>query len=119
MTPRIRFKHWLPRGLNRFWGVFGFRIGAITLYPYILFADEQGSVPLEMLGHEYIHFVQVKNVGYVRFYLSYLVWYIGGLIFHGSHYWAYRSIPTESAAYSNQSTAAKVIARMLKEYEGK
>jgi hypothetical protein len=69
---------------------FGFA-SAITLYPYILFRKE---FPFEKdLIHEKIHFEQQKELGPFKFYLRYLVEWLGK---------GYKNISFEKEAYQNE-----------------
>ena len=64
MTPRIRFRHWLFRLPGM--------MGAIVLYPYILFRQGHGSVMPRLYRHELEHFYQVQRDGWLRFYIRWL-----------------------------------------------
>lgn len=90
MTPRLRYSHWLPRLL---------RVDAITIYPWIFFAEDTASTALEY--HELVHFYQVRAHGWLSFYLGYLLYYFVGLITFRSHTKAYHEIPFEKDAYGD------------------
>ena len=87
---RLRFNHWLPKltGYN------------IMLYPYVLFAESEGDVRARsgLLKHEAEHFRQVVETGWFCFYVSYLLYYLAGLIRYRKHYPAYLLIPYETEA---------------------
>ncbi len=88
MKVRIRENHWYPRLL---------KVGAITLYPYVLFSRD---VTFRMLMHEWVHVRQVRRLGWLRFYASY-VWeflrrYVGGGFKYDK---AYRAVSFEAEAY--------------------
>lgn len=74
-------------------------MGAITLYPFILTTFKQGQTPKWIINHELIHVGQIRHVGVVRFYLSYLCYYFAGLIRFGNHRQAYHQIPWEIEAF--------------------
>lgn len=76
------------------------KVGAITLYPLILFADNNPSKKL--INHELIHVEQIKRIGVIRFYLSYVLYYFAGRLERKSHLESYMSIPFEVEAYKNE-----------------
>jgi hypothetical protein len=94
MKVRLRFDHWIPKRLN---------VGAITLYPFILFPKPWSESRYGLLHHEMIHVRQIRSLGVIRFYLTYLYDYLLGLIATRSHERAYRGIRFEVEAYSDQS----------------
>jgi hypothetical protein len=68
---RIRrvYNSWIPQLL---------KVGAITLYPFILFSRKQFALSKEdyirdLFKHEYIHIEQVRRLGWFKFYFLYLV----------------------------------------------
>lgn len=71
MKIRRVYNHWIPQLLN---------VGAITLYPFILFARTTialrgGKFPtaMQLLKHEYIHIEQVRRLGWLKFYFLYVI----------------------------------------------
>ena len=71
MKIRRKYNNWIPQLLN---------VGAITLYPYILFArsvtglkGNNGDYAIQLFKHEYIHIEQVRKMGWFKFYFLYLV----------------------------------------------
>jgi len=62
MKPRICFYHWLFRLPGM--------MGAIVLYPYILFRN--GPDDKRLYRHELEHFYQVQRDGWLRFYVRWL-----------------------------------------------
>ena len=70
MKIRRKYNNWIPQLL---------RVGAITLYPYILFSRTVPSLktnlrnPEQLFKHEYIHIEQVRRMGWFKFYFCYLV----------------------------------------------
>ncbi len=70
MKIRRKYNNWIPQLFN---------VGAITLYPFILFSRSvQGiktyrSYPEQLFKHEYIHIEQVRRLGWFKFYFLYLV----------------------------------------------
>ncbi len=76
---------------------------ATTIYPFIflkagLSADQERII----LSHEMIHVAQVERLGWLRFYTSYIVYYIKGRLKGLSHKDAYLAIPFEAEAYKGQ-----------------
>ena len=69
MKIRRVYNSWIPQLLN---------VGAITLYPFILFSRTVGGVktryrnPEQLFKHEFIHIEQVRRLGWFKFYLSYI-----------------------------------------------
>ena len=70
MKIRRVYNHWIPQLLN---------VGAITLYPFILFSRSVAGIkthrkePEHLFKHEYIHIEQVRRLGWFKFYFLYLV----------------------------------------------
>jgi len=62
MQVRFKFNHWYPKLT---------KVSAITLYPYILFADSADKVSHILVRHEMIHVQQVRAMGAVQFYAAY------------------------------------------------
>ena len=82
---------------NRFIPVKGFR--AINLFG-VCFVRKGCSMPPQSINHEKIHTAQMKELGYIGFYILYLIEWIYRLIFHTRT--AYRGISFEVEAYKNQ-----------------
>jgi len=70
MKIRRKYNNWIPQLLN---------VGAITLYPFILFSSTVAGIktyrkePEQLFKHEYIHIEQVRKLGWLKFYFLYLV----------------------------------------------
>ena len=70
MKVRRKYNNWIPQLFN---------IGAITLYPFILFSRTVASIktryssPEELFKHEFIHVEQVRRMGWFKFYFKWLV----------------------------------------------
>jgi len=82
-----KYQHWLPQTLG---------VAAITIYPYILYS--WGSAPTWLQVHEWTHINQVRRVGFVRFYLSYVLYYLAGRVEGKPGWMAYEDIPYEIEA---------------------
>lgn len=72
--------------------------GGITLYPFVLYADKEPTIDIKF--HEGIHVLQVKECGWIRFYLSYVLFYLSARVRGDSHWSAYYSVPWEAEAYA-------------------
>lgn len=86
--PIIRYNHWLPKML---------KVNAITLWPFIFFGAK--SPGAKLIVHEMKHIHQIGKVGVVRFYVSYLLFYVAYRVQGKDHDSAYRYIPYEKEAY--------------------
>lgn len=75
----------------------GFR--AINLFG-VCFVREGCTMPPHSINHESIHTAQMKELGYIFFYILYFLEWIYRLIFHTST--AYRGISFEVEAYEHQ-----------------
>lgn len=71
MKIRRKYNHWFPQLL---------RVGAITLYPFILYSQDKYHLQRREEGylthlfkHEYIHIEQVRRMGWFKFYFLYII----------------------------------------------
>ena len=70
MKIRRKYNNWIPKL---------FKIGAITLYPFILWSRSKSQLKDQMdytkrvFKHEYIHIDQVRRMGWFYFYIKYLL----------------------------------------------
>jgi hypothetical protein len=69
MKLRIRYKHWICTHAP----FLGYPAG-IVLYPFMLFKRSKEEVTDKLFRHELEHVYQVRRLGWLRFYLTYL-WY--------------------------------------------
>lgn len=76
------------------------KVDGITIYPCIFFADKNPSDTL--VKHEMVHVEQIKNYGWFRFYLSYLLEYLSYRVRGDSKNVAYNKISYEIEAYKKQ-----------------
>lgn len=74
------------------------KVDAITLYPFICYALDEDDVTDELIAHEVCHFLQVEDVGFFRFYISYLLFYVAFRLSGLNHEEAYLDIPYEVEA---------------------
>lgn len=75
---------------------------AITLYPFVIFRHRKGQVPRETLKHEMIHVKQVRKIGWLKFYFTYLKYFAENLWHFKSWTLAYMEIPYEVEARNAQ-----------------
>jgi len=70
MKIRRKYNHWFPQLIN---------VGAITLYPFILYSRSKPYLSARsdylkaLFKHEYIHIEQVRRMGWFRFYFLYII----------------------------------------------
>jgi hypothetical protein len=75
---------------------------AINLFgTYFVRKEYEGnSVPESTLNHEAIHTAQMKEMGYIFFYIWYFIEWLVRLVINNKE--AYRSISFEQEAYNNE-----------------
>lgn len=93
MKLRWKFNHW-ALGNNR----------GKVLYPFILLEDIY-EVTTKTIKHELKHVHDVEEFGFIRFYASYVWFYLRGLFFYRNHSDAYRNIKWEVRARKVQYQA--------------
>lgn len=87
---------------NRFLPI-GKRYGAINLFG-VLFVKRDMAVTDRVLNHEKIHTMQMRELGYLGFYLLYVTEWLWRLIqTRGDAFRAYQRISFEREAYDNDS----------------
>lgn len=64
--------------------------------------DKRDSLTDSVITHEEIHTLQMKELGYIWFYIYYLAEYIVNRFIYKNAYKAYRNISFEKEAYANQ-----------------
>lgn len=69
-----------------------FKLAGIVLYPFVFVYDKY---KLELMNHELIHFQQVKECGFFKFYFLYLYFWI-------KTDFSYYDIPFEKEAFLNE-----------------
>lgn len=72
---------------------------AINLFGVLFVRGTWRDVNATLLNHERIHTAQMKELGYVLFYVIYFIEWLVRLLFPGN---AYRNISFEREAYNNQ-----------------
>lgn len=83
---------------NNFIPFKGFR--AINLFGVIFAREECRPITPYCINHERIHTAQMKELGYIGFYILYFLEWVYRLIFHTKT--AYRGISFEVEAYNHQ-----------------
>ena len=96
MQPVEVFKSWVP--------TICMGAAAITLYPFIFYACSKDEAPTWLINHERFHFYEIQDVGVVRWYTSYLLYYFAGLAFGKGHAQSYLDIPHEQRARQAERT---------------
>lgn len=72
----------------------------ITIYPYILLVDDLHKSYLNRaIHHEWVHVLQIREMGWLNFYSHYLWEYVTGLIKYRNSYSAYMHVSFEIEAY--------------------
>lgn len=77
-------------------------INAITLFPFVFFADSKSKVSEQLFRHELEHLYQVEREGCFRFYFSYLRFYYHSRFKGMDHRTAYLAIPYEKEARESE-----------------
>lgn len=87
---KIIYNRYLPFGKNYY---------AINLFG-ILFA--KGPCDSITLNHELIHTAQMKEMGFIFFYIWYVIEWLIKILHYRNNFEAYKNISFEREAYSNQ-----------------
>lgn len=93
----VRYNHWLPKMLKD--------TVAITLYPFVLYAEGEGYVWSEstVVEHETVHVRQIRKLGVFRFYVTYWIEYFCNRYLLGmSEDDAYENVSFEKEAYATE-----------------
>lgn len=83
-------------------------VSGITIYPFVFY---EGVPDLPLRVHEWTHVFQVRLDGWFKFYFKYLVNYFKNRLSGMDDYDAYRSIPYEVEAFSNEDQFRKLLER--------
>lgn len=81
---------------------FGRDYYAINLFGVIFVKRQRGLTPSQR-NHEYIHTLQMRELGYIFFYIAYLAEWLVRLAIYRNQSRAYSSISFEREAYTHQS----------------
>lgn len=95
MKVRARYDHWLPKLL---------KVGAITLYPFVLFACPRypSGLAMSYAKHEVVHVRQVRALGWWFFYTTYVLQWARSILAGKDHNGAYMAITYEREAYEQE-----------------
>jgi len=72
----------------------------ITLYPFIFYI---GYPEKQIRAHEYVHIKQIQSIGWFKFYITYLGYYVKNRFNGMNSHESYTNIPYEIEAYSEES----------------
>lgn len=72
----------------------------ITLYPFIFYI---GVPTAELRKHELTHVEQIRSIGFISFYTSYIGYYVCNRLSGMNHAEAYLKIPYEQEAYAKET----------------
>jgi len=98
MKVKVIYNSKIPAMLSIF-----INIGAITLYPYIIYRKKEEEIPEDTKRHEMIHIIQQKELWVIGFYILYVFYWLKNLLRGQSSDIAYYNIPFEIEAYKNQN----------------
>ena len=71
---------------------------AINIFGVVFARKEYGTLHWQTMNHELIHTAQMKELGYIPFYLLYFIEWVVRLFINGKQ--AYRKISFEQEAYA-------------------
>ena len=94
---KLIFNSKIPQYLSIF-----ISIGAITLWPFIIFRNSREEVGETLINHEMIHIKQQEELWVVGFYILYVYYWLKNLPKYRDSSKAYYNIPFEVEAYLNQ-----------------
>ena len=89
---------------------FGKNFYAINLFG-VLFI--KGPYNKRIINHESIHSYQIRELGYIFFYIFYLLEWLFRLFQYGNYFQAYYNISFEREAYANETDENYLINRRL------
>ena len=87
-------------------------VGGITLYPFVCVAYTKEDCSHTLIRHELIHVRQIKEVGFFKFYISYIWQYLLGRFQGLNHSESYLAISFEVEAYQNQNKELETVAKL-------
>lgn len=89
---------------------FGKDFYAINLFGVLFSKGPCGSITI---NHEKIHTAQIKELGYVFFYIAYLIEWAIRIVQYRSYFNGYMNISFEREAYTNQNNLSYLQSRKL------
>ena len=96
MKPIVIFNSKIPQLLSIF-----INIGAITLWPFIIYRYKKEDVSPKLVNHETIHIKQQQELFVIGFYVLYVYYWLKNLIKYKNSSTAYYNIPFEVEAYTH------------------
>lgn len=78
------------------------KYAALTLFPFIIFFSSKEETSFITICHERVHVNQIRQIGFFSFYISYLLYFLAGLIHYKHWSRAYFNIPFEIEAFSRE-----------------
>lgn len=78
------------------------RVTGMAIFPFVFIKNKKPGPVL--LHHEQIHLRQQLEMGFIPFYVWYLVEYLIRLVQYRDHYRAYRNISFEREAFENEAS---------------
>ena len=78
-------------------------IGAITIWPFVIYRYKKEDVDEKLLNHEAIHIRQQEELWVIGFYILYVYYWLKNFLYYQHSGIAYYNIPFEIEAYKNQS----------------
>lgn len=93
MNVKTFYNSWIPKILD---------VDAITLYPFIFFRDK--GPELYTIKHEMVHVAQIRKLGMIYFYFTYVIEYLKNRMRGLDHMDAYWSISYEVQARALENT---------------
>lgn len=106
MKVRVIYDSKIPRLLSVF-----INIGAITLFPYIIYRYKEEDVSKVTVNHEMIHIAQQRELWVIGFYLLYVLFWLYNVCKYWDTKLAYYNIPFEVEAYLNQENKVYILNR--------
>ncbi len=97
MKPISIYNSRIPKALSWF-----ISIGAITLYPFIIYRCGKEDVGEALHNHECIHIYQQRETWVIGFYLMYVYYWLKNILAGEDSSTAYYNIPFEVEAYTQQ-----------------
>ena len=95
--PVVIFNSKIPQLLSIF-----IKIGAITIWPFIIYRYPKELVNPVLVHHETIHIKQQEELFVIGFYLLYVYYWLKNLIKYRDSGKAYFNIPFEIEAYTHE-----------------
>lgn len=99
---KIKFK--------RSFKLFG-KFRAMTIGRYVIVFDHSVLNNKIVMNHEAIHYQQIKDLGFIRFYVLYCAYFISAVFRYRNWMKAYQNIPFEREAYRNENNKNYLLKR--------